>query len=256
MKYPFPGMNPWLENPLLWHDVHQHLVIALQEDLAPRVRPRYFIGTETHTYITIPDAPRGTRYPDLMVIERGGAPTISAAPLLAESRYLEVQIRDDPLEESYLVIRLVPSGEIVTVIEILSHSNKQRNRDREKYLAKREEFFDAAVSFVEIDLLRAGEPMPYTEAADDADYRILVRQRAHPWRIKLYPFDVPQSIPIFPLPLLPEDQEPLVNLNEILAGVYERAGYDLILNYAEPPTPPLNDADAAWANEILKKVTT
>jgi hypothetical protein len=53
---------------------------------------------------------------------------------------------------------------------------------------------------------------------------------------------------------LPDDQEPLVDLNELLSGVYERAGYDLVLNYGEPPTPPLNEADAVWANEILKQV--
>jgi hypothetical protein len=190
-----------------------------------------------------------------MVIQRGGA-SVMTAPVLKESPYLEVVFRDDPLEESYLVVRLVPSGEIVTVIEILSHTNKQRGRDREKYLAKREEFFDAALGIVEIDFLRAGPSMPYTEAAHGADYRILVRDRAHPTRAKLYPFNVRHPIPIFPLPLLPDDQEPLVNLNELVAGVYERAGYDLVINYGEPPNPPLTESDAAWANELVNKATT
>ncbi|MBI4673917.1 MAG: DUF4058 family protein [Chloroflexi bacterium] len=256
MTYPFPGMNPWLENPLIWHSVHQRLIVALADELGPRLRPRYFVDVELHTYVTIPDEPRpATRYPDVLVIERGGA-AVAEAPTLQESPYLEVVLRDEPLEESYLIVRLVPSGEIVTVIEILSHANKQRGHDREEYLAKRQEFFDTAVSLVEIDLLRAGPPMPYAEAAKNADYRILVRHRAHPARLKLYPFNVPQPIPIFSLPLLPDDQEPLVNLHQVLAGVYERAGYDLVINYAERPVPPLRDADVAWANDLLKQGTT
>lgn len=72
MTYPFPGMNPWLENPLLWHDVHQSLSIALRENLAPRLRPRYFVGVETHTYVSIPDEKRKSRHPDVTMVERGG----------------------------------------------------------------------------------------------------------------------------------------------------------------------------------------
>ncbi len=254
MTYPFPGMNPWLENPLLWHDVHQRLSIALAEDLATRLRPRYFVGVETHTYISIPDERRKSRYPDVTIIDRGGAPVQTSAAI-APAPFTEVVLRDDPLIENYLVVRLVPAGEIVTVIEILSHANKQPGRDRETYIQKREELLETEVNLVEIDLLRAHPPMPYADEIDSA-YCILARHRTRLNRARLYPFGVQQAIPIFPLPLLPDDQEPLVNLNELLAGVYERAGYDLILNYAEPPVPPLNEADAAWANELLKKVTT
>lgn len=72
MTYPFPGMNPWLENPLLWHDVYQRLSITLTEDLSPRLRPRYFVGVETHTYVSILDEKRKARYPDVTMVERGG----------------------------------------------------------------------------------------------------------------------------------------------------------------------------------------
>lgn len=253
MAYPFPGMNPWLENPLLWHDVHQSLIIALRDDLAMRLRPRYFVGVETHTYISIPDEKRKSRYPDVTIIDRGGA-SVKAATAIATAPFAEVAIRDDPLIENYLVVRLVPAGEIVTVIEILSHANKQPGRDRETYIEKREELLATEVSLVELDLLRAHPPMPYADEIDSA-YCILARHRKRLNHARIYGFNVRQPIPIFPLPLLPDDQEPLVNLNELLSAVYERAGYDLILNYSEPPVPPLNNGDAAWADEILKKAT-
>ncbi len=249
MAYPFPGMNPWLENPLLWHDVHQSLIIALRDDLAPRLRPRYFVGVETHTYISIPDEKRKSRYPDVTIIDRGGAPVRTVATL-APAPFMEVALRDDPLLENYLVVRLVPAGEIVTVIEILSHANKQPGRDRESYVQKREELLETEVSLVEVDLLRDHPPMPYADEIDSA-YRILARHRKRLNYARIYPFEVQQAIPIFSLPLLPDDHEPLVNLNELLAGVYERAGYDLILQYDKPPQPPLSDEDARWAAERI-----
>lgn len=251
MAYPFPGMNPWLENPLLWHDVHQAVTIALRDDLAPRLRPRYFVGVETHTYVSIPDAKRKSRYPDVTIVERGGSP-VAVAPTAAPAPFMEVVLRDDSLLENYLVVRLVPAGEIVTVIEILSHANKQPGRDREEYIQKRQELLDSEVNLVEIDLLRAHPPMPYADEVD-SDYRILARHRARLNRARLYPFGLRQPISIFSLPLLPDDQEPLVNLNELLAGVYERAGYDLVIHYDEPPVPPLREQDVAWAKECLTK---
>jgi len=156
MAYPFPGMNPWLEKPALWHDAHHRLISALADDLSARLRPRYFVAVETHTYITVPPGlPLASRYPDVMVIERGG-PAVTAAPPHKTAPYLTIDLpRRDPIEEGYLEVRLVPTGEVVTVIELLSHTNKQPGREREAYLEKREERLDSRVSFVEIDLLRA-----------------------------------------------------------------------------------------------------
>ena len=39
----------------------------------------------------------------------------------------------DTVEEPFLEVRLLPSGEVVTVIEFLSHTNKQGGRDRTNY---------------------------------------------------------------------------------------------------------------------------
>jgi len=39
----------------------------------------------------------------------------------------------DMVEEPFLEVRLLPSGEVVTVIEFLSHTNKQGGRDRTNY---------------------------------------------------------------------------------------------------------------------------
>ncbi|MEQ8961940.1 MAG: DUF4058 family protein, partial [Coleofasciculus sp. C2-GNP5-27] len=35
MPSPFPGMNPYLENPELWPEVHHWLITAIAESLNP-----------------------------------------------------------------------------------------------------------------------------------------------------------------------------------------------------------------------------
>ena len=54
---PFPGMDPWLELPTLWLDVHNSLITAIRDDLASRVAPKYYVGVEQHTYLSVLNAP-------------------------------------------------------------------------------------------------------------------------------------------------------------------------------------------------------
>jgi hypothetical protein len=251
MSYPFPGMNPWLENPYLWRDVHASIIFAIREYLSPLLRPRYFVAIETRTLISGATDESLVRYPDVMVVHSGGTP-VTATTALAEAPFLTVELPIESIEEAYLEVRLVATGEVVTVIEVLSHSNKQPGRDRDAYIAKRDELLRTVVGFVELDLLRAGRAMPYTEAAISG-YRLLIRRREQPYHARVYPFGVRQPIPTFPLPLLHDDIEPVVDLGALLQSVYDRAGYDLIIQYDQPPVPPLSSEDAAWAAQLLEQ---
>lgn len=253
MSYPFPGMDPWLEQPALWRDVHHSLISALRDDLSPRIRPRYFLAVETHTYVTIPPGlPPTSRYPDAMIIHRGGAPIATTTPA-PTSPFITVELpRHDPLIEGYLEVRLVPTGEVVTVIELLSHTNKSLGHARDEYIEKRQSILDSHVHFVEIDLLRANPPMPYANT-HTSDYRVFMRRREKPFQARVYPFNVREAIPTFPLPLLLDDEEPLVELGALIARVYERASYDLVIDYTRPPDPPLRQADAEWAHAQMEQ---
>jgi hypothetical protein len=106
---------------------------------------------------------------------------------------------------------------------------------------------------VEIDLVRAGEPMPITGHGSASDYRILVSRGDCRPNATLYPFGVRQPIPPFSLPLKPGDQEPSVDLGRILHDLYDRASYDLRLNYTGDPDPPLPSVEAAWADQLLRQ---
>ncbi|MBV7329603.1 DUF4058 family protein [Chloroflexi bacterium TSY] len=52
--YPFPGMDPWLEHPGLWGDVHFRLIGALANYLSPLLTPHYYVAVGTHAYISTP----------------------------------------------------------------------------------------------------------------------------------------------------------------------------------------------------------
>ena len=256
MPHPFPGMNPWLEDARLWRDVHQSLITALRDVLAPQLEPRYFVAVETHTYVSAsPTQPIRTRYPDASILKIGEAATAYTLPH-GEAMPLLIDLPlPEPYEEPYLEVRLLPDGEVVTVIELLSHTNKRAGDERRSYLEKRAALIDSAVHFVEIDLLHAHEPMPFSGHVA-ADYRIFIRRRELGRRAHLYAFTLRQPIPTFPLPLLPGDPEPSVDLGAILHDLYDRARYKLVIDYGQPPASPLGEADAAWAERCVATALT
>ena len=118
-------------------------------------------------------------------------------------------------------------------------------------LKMREDFILSRASFVEIDLLRAGEPMPVRTPPPPSDYRILVCRARRSKDAVLYAFPYTSPIPPILIPLLPGDPEPLLDLNGILHALVDRASYDLVIDYAQPPDPPLRPEDEAWAAKIV-----
>lgn len=116
----------------------------------------------------------------------------------------------------------------------------------------RKHVFKTRTNLVEIDLLRDGRPMPLTiRQPVESAYRILVSRGATRPRARLYAFGIRQPIPSIPIPLLPKDPEPSLDLNAVLHALYERARFDLRLDYTKPPVPPLGEEDATWAQGIL-----
>jgi Protein of unknown function (DUF4058) len=50
MLNPFPGMNPYLEHPELWHQVHNRLIVGIADAIAEQVAPKYFVSIEQRIY--------------------------------------------------------------------------------------------------------------------------------------------------------------------------------------------------------------
>ncbi|GAA6617453.1 hypothetical protein NUACC26_032630 [Scytonema sp. NUACC26] len=144
----------------------------------------------------------------------------------------------EEVREGFLSIRKVGTGEVITAIELLSPKNKRSREGRLAYESKRQKIFSSLTHLVEIDLLRGGKPMSILNDGIQASYRILVSRSDRRPLADLYPFGLQQSIPVFPLPLREGDTEPLVDLQALLHGVYDRAGLDMAIDYTSEPVPP------------------
>ncbi len=253
ITYPFPGMDPWLEQPGLWGDVHFRIIAALANYLSPILTPHYYVAVGTRTYVTTtPDSP-AIRYLDVTVVEGPvtGLVKTTGSVVVAEPVMVEVPL-PETVEEAYLEVREPLNGDVITAIELLSPINKRPGAGRDKYLQKRLEIFSTYTHLVEIDLLRGWQPLPFAGAPKNSDYRILIRRGEEGSRGRLYLFNVQDLIPRFPLPLQAGDTEPVVDLGNLLKQIYQEASYHLRINYKTPPNLPLRKIDGQWAREVLE----
>ena len=105
---------------------------------------------------------------------------------------------------------------------------------------------------VEIDLLQNWKLIPFFSNGIKSGYRILVCRGNRRFLADLYAFNLQHTIPKFPLPLKSGDTEPVVDLQTLLNSVYDVAGDDMRIDYTREPVPLLSDADATWADELLR----
>jgi hypothetical protein len=267
MPTPFPGMDPYLEHPVIWPNVHNSLITALRDALSPLLRPRYFVAVQERSYLDDPATLGFVSIPDVGVVgPYSGAPVAVKQAPATLTQPMTIQLPPSPrVRETYLEVQEIgapavaaANGEeetarVVTLIEILSPGNKRLNEGRVQYLHKRRQIINSMTNLVEIDLLRAGMRMTEIEQAV-YDYSILVSSALTRPSAQFYAFTVRDPIPPFRLPLQEDDEEPVVDLNTILHDLYDRAGYDLRINYRAEATPPLEGETAEWAADLLHRM--
>ena len=84
MPSPFPGMDPYLEDPHYWSDVHGRFINALSDHLADIVSPHFVVRFESRVYVaTADDILLGQIIPDVYILNRPTAESISAATAAA-----------------------------------------------------------------------------------------------------------------------------------------------------------------------------
>ena len=254
MPSPFPGMDPYLEHPSAWPNVHHRLITAIADELSPQLLPKYQVLVEERIYQVENQDSILIGAPDILVQQLcpdAEASVIAVATPSAEPLSVTLTI-PETVRQGYLEVREIVTGQVITVIEVFSPVNKRTGKGRLDYENKRAMLLNSSSNLVEIDLLRQGQPMPIQENLARSLYRILVSpQEKHP-QADLYAFNLPDPIPCFAVPLPPGDDLPVVNLRRLLDGIYERSGYGYVIDYTQPAVPPLAESDAAWANQWLK----
>lgn len=254
MPSPFPGMDPFLELQE-WEDFHTRLNTVLSEYLTQQLRPSYAVRVERRIYVERGIEEPALRRADVAVLvdplSDGVRPaTQGSTTMILEPVECIVPMAEEH-RESRLIIRERDTMEVVTVIETLSPANKRPgSQGRREYLEKREAILDTRASLVELDLLLGGQRMP-VGGLPDGDYFALVRRGWRRARADVYAWRLAHRMPVIPIPLKQGDREASIDLQVVVNDVYERAGYDMTLNYDAELTAPLNDTSKRWLRETI-----
>lgn len=255
MPSPFPGMDPYLEQ--FWGDVHHRLITyacdqlqgVLPTELRARVQERVFVES--------PVGQERTMYPDIRVIERGrrGGASPASAGGLAIAEPLRIRLPDEPITQGYIqIIDLATGRRIVTVIEVLSPSNKLPGPGQKLYEKKQQECQAGAVNLVEIDLLRSGPwVLSVPEHLVPAPYRVCVYRAGGDGLGEIYRLPLRQRLPVIQVPLRESDDDVPLDLQALIDQCYQNGGYDEDIDYQAEPDPPLSAGDARWARALLRQ---
>jgi hypothetical protein len=245
-------MDPYLEAPSIWPDVHTSLMSIFREQLTPLLAPKYLAELETQVVIDRLDDDPQSALPDGSITSPEVFVETPSAVAVAAPAPVQVRVpMDIPTRLVSMYIRQRETARLVAVIELLSPVNKQRGKGREEYLDKRRTFLTSPVHVIEIDLLRRYPRMPFDDPLPPAHYLVMVCKAGERPRSSVWPINVRQPLPTVPIPLLAPDPPVPLELGQALRTAYERARYDLRVDYRQPPVPPLSPADAAWAEALL-----
>ena len=267
MPSPFPGMDPYLEGHL-FQDVHHALADEISDRLAPHVALNYvprlmsyhliagdrpparlvaFILTSTCRSATS-QAASSTRVREASVayvtsgaINRRAVtpPIIMFTPGLHKVELVAIEIRDRV------------GNDLVTAIEVLSPANKEMP-GLGQYVRKRNVYLRSRANSLEIDLLRHGIRSVERQGLPAATYLVSLSRASSRRQLEIWPINLPDPLPVVAVPLRPEDDDVPLDLGATLAVVYDRARYDLSIDYAIPPAPELEHEDSMWAAEWLR----
>ncbi len=262
LQNPFPGMNPYLEDSRLWGDVHHTFISFLRSELNTVLPMNYLAVVEERVYVEKPETFR-TIIPDVVIASplpgakvRAGATALADAPT-------KIYLQEGGIHEPYIQIFALRNGrrEVVTVIELLSPTNKTPNSvGRALYLEKQQDVLCSTTHLVEIDLLHYGEHTLFVSRKllepknKRLDYAVVVhkaewrKEYAWAWQINLR-----ERLPRVLIPLAEGDPEVEVDLQAVLNRVYEEGRYGIALDYTTDPPVELPPDDLEWIDTLLKE---
>ncbi len=263
MQSPFPGMDPYLENRLIFPDFHDGFIAYLREAIQPGLPEPYYAALGRRAWVEIserfvgPDvnvvAPRKHRHPSRAQISSIETVTMEVTPPVV------VTVPHDEQSETTIEIYIGRGSDrrLVTAIEVLSPINKHPGeKGRDLYLRKQAELLDSQCHLVEIDLLRGGTHT--TAVPEDRlkqkvrkfDYHVCTHRFDHFEDFLIYPIQLAEPLPTISIPLLPGDGEVPVSLQQVFERTYAAGPYHREIDYSETvPLPNLTTEQMQWVKE-------
>ena len=251
MPSPFPGMDPYLENPAFWSDFHATFINYWREAVADQLPDSYEARIDERVNLVEVQPDKIRRFqPDVTLTQTPRSP--GAAPAVSEVATLEPVVIplliEEETRETYIQILHRRDRTLVAVLELLSPSNKEEP-DRSTYLARRNTLLHHDVHVVELDLLLKGQRIPLADAYPAGDYFALVADATRRPDCDVYAWNLRQPLPSIPIPLRPPDPGIRIDLAAVFAIAYERGRYARSIDYAQPPTVSLRGDDLTWTLE-------
>jgi hypothetical protein len=253
-------MDPYIESSGRWRDFHVSMIAAMRGALNSRLPEGYVASSELYVWFHEPRAEERVHVvaPDVYVTQTRSGQRVRAAQARGRgstavaSPTKIVLPGAEPKQHRFLEVRDIQSERVVTVIELLSPTNKSSGDGREAYLAKRNQHLAADPSFVEIDLLRGGQRLPLSSSAPRVqDYYVMVSRSWQRPRADLWTFGVRDRLPEVPVPLTRRATPVSLSLRDCVDRAYDEGRYAALLNYNEPLVPHLSEQDEAWLRGIF-----
>lgn len=268
MPSPFPGMDLFLEENPLFHELHAQFLGEVQAHLQPQLRPKYVARLERHlSEGSVWDTPEGLislegKEPDVTVTTKPseeshpGSTAVLAKPSVSASEELDLDEMQLRKQRRITIYARTRPRMAVASIELLSPSNKASGTlGQARYLEKRSSALHGGLHWIEIDLLRAGQRPPIPLALPQKfDYLTYVAQATPTgWNHLAYVWGLRDPLPAIGVPLLGADHATL-DLAVCLKNAYDRIAADEELDYTDAPPPPrLGEDDAAWVDALLRQ---
>jgi hypothetical protein len=214
-------MDPYLEDARHWTSFQHQLVTCLYQGLLPGLVDRYRARVGQRHYAT-------------------------EQPLFTSI------VREEHHEE-YIEILQRKDGRLVTLLDVVSPTNRVTDAGRHAYLQKRREAKSVGANLVELDLVLQGQPtLDYSrENLGDWDYAITLTRASRPDRHEIWTTTLQKELPRFKLPLAADDHT-VVDLRTAFARTYDQGGYANKIDYTRDPPVPLSGEDRRWLDDLLK----
>jgi hypothetical protein len=214
---PFPGMDPYLEDNILWPLFHHQFVMCLFQILLPNMTDRYGARVAQRSYRADKADP------------------------------------GDETHEDYLEIRQRSDGQLVTLLDLVSPANRTTAAGRAAYHETRRAARAVTAGVVEIDLVLQGLPMlDYSrDGLPTWDYAVTVTRPTYPDRYEIYTTTFQKRLPSFKLPLAVGDRETILNLQTAFTRCYDQANFAAKIDYNRDPCTPLSETNLQWLEETL-----